>query len=271
MPTKNKDRKAAPVLTILALIVVAIIFIVVNPDGADPIKYWGFYYPVHKLFGEHLYLPYYLEVGKWLFIFIFLLVVFLCDKRQRRRKNKQTGITVASADSGKGERSGVLNYAILGVISVTVVSLAINDLTKDMTDVRKNEYHVEEVDLDQLKRRKRGRGINIVYTLGDADMDVYQYRILKEIKENFTLSVDNFDYYVKPAKVYRYYTPSPPLTEEDKRKILKIWNISSDKERKQLMEQMDLKVEIKLKVYSLPRSRKMLKYEFLEPVGTIEK
>ena len=178
-----------------------------------------------------------------------------------RRKNIQSG-----------KSGSFVIYVIFGSIFLTLEYVVIDDLDEVLKDVRNSGYRVQEVDLDQLKRRKkRGRGIGIIYTLGHADMDVYQYRKLKEMKENFTLSVDNFDYYVKPAKTYRYYTPSPPMTEEDKRKILDKWNISSDKERKQLMEQLDMKVEIKLKVYSLPRSRKMLKYEFLEPVGTIKK
>jgi len=245
-----KSRQIQTIMSCVAILLViffilAVVFAIIHPEGFDPIKYWGFYYWMYKLFGAHLYLPFFLSIFFTLAIFfVFFVGIFAAIKMNHKSSNLKIRYL----------------WYTLGVISIVVITfLNIKTVAQDLSYIQKGEYCEKEIDLHQLKRRKSsGRGHSIYYDLERLRLNVYQYRDLKAKKENFVLTLVNFDKCIQRSK---QHSNLPPLTAEDKQIIIETWEMLDEKNFAQQIQRLGLEFKIKVNVCYLPASRRVLKYE----------
>ena len=250
MKTK-KEILSDKILTIIGLFAILFMLLaivaIIHPEGFDPIKYWGFYYWAYKLFGEQLYFPYFLSKFFEFFLFLFFLAIIVIA-------------AISSKKQGKLSKLKLLWFTF-GVILISFVAYLIvsKSLTIDLPYIQKNEYCEQKNDLHELRRhRNKGRGGGIYYHLGRLEIDVYQYRDLKAKRENFVLTFDNFDKHIQRKEKY---SNLPPLTAEDKRKIISSWQTLDKEYLTRLLDQLGLEFKITINVYYLPASKRVIKYE----------
>ena len=249
MKTK-KEVLSDKILTIIGLFVILFMLLaivaIIHPEGFDPIKYWGFYYWAYKLFGEQLYFPYFLSTFFLFSLFLFFLTMTVIFNMSSKKKEKLSKLRY-------------LWFALGGILLAFVSYHMTKNFTTDFSYIQKNEYCEQKNDLHELRRhRSSGRGGGIYYHLGRLELNVYQYRDLKAKKENFALTFDNFDKHVQRKEKY---SNLPPLTAEDKRKIISSWQALDKEHFDRQIDQLGLEFKIKVNVYFLPASKRVLKYE----------
>lgn len=158
----------------------------------------------------------------------------------------------------------ISTYTIIIAILVGSGYLFVRSTLTDIHYIINDTYCEEEVNLLSLdQRRSTGRGHNIYYYLGKRRLNVYQYRELKNIKDEFVLNLENFDQVVRRKEKY---ADLPPLQESDKRQILVSLNSSNDFIRTQTLRQLGLEIYIKVKIRYLPSSKQVLSYEVMGEV-----
>ncbi|NDV69840.1 hypothetical protein [Dysgonomonas sp. 25] len=258
----KKVKIAILVTTISLLAIGTILFVIIHPDHISGITYWIYYYPAYSLFGEYLYLPYFLQVFKWTsFALLFLVAFLLKGKDPRKAKSNKNEKTIKNKASKKYGR--YVGYVALGGFALFVGYLVITSAIQDFPSIWNNEYLQQEVDLQSLRRSRTGK--TRYYQLGDIELDIYQYRELQKLKENFQLTPENFDIHVKRLESSNNYDDARSfvLTEKDKAMIAASWNTTPEATRGSYMRRLGLKVNIKLKAYYLPGSERLLKYELI--------
>lgn len=261
---KKKSKKSLfliGITVIVLLIIGAILFSIINPEGADPLKYWLFYYPAYKYFGGSFYFPCYLQLIKsclLLVFFVWILVVFFRDIIRKYTQYKE--------DNGKKILLWYCFGAGLAIVFFLFgIYMLVDSVIEDHSAIQNNEYCEEEIELMSLRRYKSsGRHASINYELGNIDLDVYQYRQLKEAKENFIQNFKDFDYFVKHRKSYSKDYSIPLLRAEHNLVVLKILEEFNGEDRDKELKKRGIGMDIRVKVCYLPTNKQLLKYEIID-------
>lgn len=257
---RNKEALSLVFVTVIVFLIIgAILFSIFNSEGADPLKYWLFYYPAYKYFGGSFYFPCYLQFIKSCLLLVFLvwiLVIFFIDVIKKYTQYK----------SDKGQKI-LLWHCFGGGLAIVFflfgAYMLVDSVVEDYSAVRNNEYCEKEIDLQCLERKRVGRG-SVHYRLGNVDLDVYQYRNLKEIKENFIENLKDFDYFFKHRESNSEDYSTSLLQAEHNSVVLEILKKLDGETRDKELKKRGIRMDIKVKVYYLPTSQQLLKYEIID-------
>lgn len=243
--TKNK------VIGIFAIVVTVIIVILFvsffRSENYEDVKYNLFYKPVYTLFSGGLYFPYYLRSIKLLLILLLLFIGFIYVYWGKWREFSKI--------------KAILTYGILIIIILGCSYLFGRSILTDTSYVLNNTYCEEEVDLLSLEVRKSVKRRHFYYYIGRQRLDVYQYRELKAIKDNYKLTLENFDRAIKRKDKY---AGLPPFSQADKINILSALNSSNQFIRNQTLNRFGIEIFIKVRIRYLPSSKQVLTYELID-------
>lgn len=252
----NKKNLIAKIIVCagLLLLVGLIVFWAINPDGLDPIKYWCFYWPVYKLsslLGIDFYMPYILEVTRICLALIVISALIVIYNKQQCNTDHKDG--QESSKHGKKYLRLILSASVITVLIYFFTSY----VTKDFSSLKKGEYVVEETNFEQLARFKSsGRHGSMHYRLGLSEMDVFQYRELKKLKES--IGREETESFIES------------LGDDMKAIIPENWDALTERQKMHLLKSAGFRSKIVIKVYYLPQSKQMMKYEISEK-DTIKK
>lgn len=234
--------------SIIAFIYI-IILLLFHSFGIDALQA-AIYTPFYSLFGSFMYFPFILYLGKWAMLILAVAILLL-----------PVGNKMATPKSKAGDKTGLVIMVMVLVAVLLVFSRRIN---YDIKSIMNDEFGYATVSLNDVNRKRVGgnRGKHVVYEINDYTLDAYQYNKLKSLKEK--LEADNIpqnaDEYIEEWIQKTYLDTLPPM---QKAQMQEAWKNSDSKTRQGVAEILSKK-EHWVKIYYLPHSQRVLKYELVE-------
>ena len=170
------------VLAILGFIVIIYFF--------DEIRLWLYYTPLHTIFGEYLYFPFYLHVFHMLLLFGFLFLMYYFFLQDNERIWQR-----------------VLATIVLLIALIFFTKTIGGEIIADYSLVQSNSYSILESpvsDLEkQLKKRRSRR--NTYYYFKNIELDYYQYLQMKTIDSLLDNDKTIIVYYMPKTEIMLKY------------------------------------------------------------------
>ena len=181
MYDKSNDITKDKIFRLLIALPIGIFFIWFLFRGIAHISYYIYYKPIYAIFGNSLYLPFYLYILKRLPLIFFFFVISIITKGWFK--------------------------LIPIMIMIFLMGISYFHVIKDIAFIHKEKYAVGEYDVNTLRASRGKKGIyhyvmskpNDIYSI--VNMDIYQYKELALLKDS-----DN-KHGLKKKMIVVYYLP----------------------------------------------------------------